>query len=104
MADAYRTDGPLSIIVLTYIAPLDAVDAQLKAHVAWLRARFDDGVFLIAGRRDPRVGGVIVAHGAADKVAEVAGTDPFVTSGVATVEVVPFNATLAAPEIVGLLA
>src|SRR3546814_20199493 len=70
MADAYRTDGPLSIIMLTYVAPLDAVDAQLKAHVAWLRTGFADGVFLIAGRRDPRIGGVILARGAADKGAE----------------------------------
>src|SRR3546814_6016915 len=75
MADAYRTDGPLSIIMLTYVAPLDAVDAQLKAHVAWLRTGFDDGVFLIAGRRDPRIGGVILARGAADKVAEVARSE-----------------------------
>src|SRR3546814_16571426 len=72
MADAYRTDGPLSILMLTYVAPLDAVDAQLKAHVAWLRTGFDDGVFLLAGRRDPRIGAVIPARGAAATVSEVA--------------------------------
>ncbi|MCM8729565.1 YciI family protein [Hephaestia sp. GCM10023244] len=104
MTDGFRSSGPLSIILLTYVAPLEDVDAQLKAHVAWLEAGFAEGVFLIAGRRDPRVGGVIIARGAADEVAAIAQTDPFVTSGVATVELVPFNASFAAPEIAGLLA
>jgi uncharacterized protein YciI len=92
------------MILLTYVAPLEAVDAQLKAHVDWLELGFDEGVFLLAGRRNPRTGGVILARGAAEKVAEVARSDPFVTSGVATVEIVPFNASFAAPEIAGLLA
>jgi hypothetical protein len=37
-------------------------------------------------------------------VAAVAATDPFVTSGVATVELAPFNASFAAAPIADLLA
>ncbi|MGN6376244.1 MAG: YciI family protein [Sphingomonas sp.] len=103
MADGYRTEGTLCLILLTYIAPLDEVDAQLKAHVDWLEVGFDEGVFLIAGRRNPRSGGVIVVRGTADAVTAVAKSDPFVTSGVASFEVVPFNASFAAPEIAQLL-
>ena len=103
MADGYRCEGPLSLILLTYVAPLGEVDAQMKAHVDWLEVGFDEGVFLLAGRRNPRTGGVILARGPADEVTEVAKSDPFVTSGVATVEVVAFNASFAAPEIAGLL-
>jgi uncharacterized protein YciI len=104
MAGGYRADGPLCLILLSYVAPLEAVDAQMKAHVAWLEQGFAQGVFLVAGRRKPRTGGVILARGEPDAVAAVAATDPFVTSGVATVELAPFNASFAAPPIADLLA
>lgn len=103
MADDYRAEGPLSLILLTYVAPLHEVDAQLPAHVDWLETGFDEGVFLVAGRRTPRTGGVILARGTADKVAAVAKSDPFVTSGVATVEVVAFSASFAVPALADLL-
>jgi uncharacterized protein YciI len=104
MADGYRCEGPLCVILLTYEAPLHEVDAQMKAHVDWLEVGFDEGVFLVAGRRSPRTGGVILARGHAEKVTDVAKSDPFVTSGVASFEVVPFNASFAAPAIADLLA
>jgi len=104
MAEGYRSDGPLCLILLTYVAPLDEVDAQMKAHVDWLKIGFDQGIFLVAGRRTPRTGGVILARGSADGVKSIAESDPFVTSGVASFELVPFNASLAAEAIAGLLA
>jgi uncharacterized protein YciI len=76
----------------------------MKAHVDWLEIGFDQGVFLLAGRRNPRTGGVILARGPADRVTAVAKSDPFVTSGVASFEVVPFNASFAAPGLADLLA
>lgn len=100
----FRSDGPLCVVLLTYTRPLNEVDAQMAAHVAWLDAGFAQGAFLIAGRRDPRTGGVIVMRGDRDAVARVMATDPFVTSGVATAEIVPFNASFAATELHGWLA
>ncbi|MEG3087929.1 YciI family protein [Sphingomonas sp. PB4P5] len=100
----HRAAGPLCLILLDYVAPLAEVDAQMAAHVAWLERGFDAGVFLIAGRQDPRVGGVIVARGERAEAEALSASDPFVTSGVATARVIAFNASFAAPEIAALLA
>ena len=104
MAEGFRADGPLCLILLEYVGALDAVDAQMKHHVAWLEKGFAEGVFLIAGRQDPRIGGVILARGRKTEAEALAATDPFVTSGVATARVIAFNASFAVPEIAALLA
>ncbi|MEO5866826.1 MAG: YciI family protein [Sphingomonas sp.] len=103
MAGDFRARGSLCVIVLDYVKSLDAVDAHMTAHVAWMQQGFAQGVLLIAGRQDPRVGGVIVARGDKAEIEALAATDPFVTSGVATARVTAFNASFAAPEIAALL-
>lgn len=100
----FRAAGALCVVLLSYVRPLDEVDAQMAAHVAWLDEGFAQGVFLVAGRRTPRSGGVIVMRGEREAVERVVATDPFVTSGVATVEVVLFSASFAATELHGWLA
>lgn len=100
----FRADGPLCLLLLTYVRPLDEVDAHMKAHVDWIKQGFEAGVFLVAGRQEPRTGGVILARGQRPEAEALAATDPFVTSGVATVEIVQFNASFATPALAGLLA
>jgi uncharacterized protein YciI len=103
-AGKFRASGALCLILLDYVKPLDEVDAQMTAHVAWLETGFAHGVLLLAGRQDPRVGGVIIARGAKAEIEALAATDPFVSSGVATARVIAFNPSFAAPEIAALLA
>ncbi len=99
-----RVDGaPVSIITLTYVASLEAVDVHMKAHIAWLESGFDAGLLLIAGRQVPRVGGIIVCRGHRAEVEALGATDPFVTSGVAEITVVEIAASFAAPDMVALL-
>ena len=100
----YRAGGPLCAILLTYVKPLDEVDAQMAAHVEFLGKGFAEGLFLVAGRRSPRTGGVILCRGEPAAVEKLAAADPFVTSGVATAEVIAFNASFAQPSIADLLA
>ncbi|MGN5376049.1 YciI family protein [Sphingomonas hankookensis] len=90
---------PMSLALLTYVRPLDEVDVHREAHVAWIKAAMAEGVMLLAGRRDPPTGGVLLFRGEADMVGEFARTDPFVVNGVATVEVVGFTMTLAMDRI-----
>lgn len=88
------------VLELTYTAPLDAVDAVLPAHVAWLDEQYERGVFLASGRKTPRDGGVIIAV-AEDRarIEEIAAGDPFVTAGVCAYRVTEFAATKTAPAL-----
>ena len=82
------------VLLLTYIRPLDEVDALMRAHVAWLNEHYDAGRFVVSGRTIPRTGGVIVARGDdRDEIERIVAGDPFVSNGVATCEVVQFRAS-----------
>jgi uncharacterized protein YciI len=92
------------VLLLTYVRPLAEVDALMREHVSWLDEHYAAGRFLVSGRRIPRTGGVIVARG--DDRAEIealAATDPFVSGGVATCEVVHFRASQVSPALERLL-
>jgi uncharacterized protein YciI len=81
-------------VLLTYIKPLSEVDALMGDHVAWLNEQYDAGRFLLSGRRIPRTGGVILARGDdEEEMAALAASDPFVSAGVATCEVIRFRAS-----------
>jgi uncharacterized protein YciI len=88
------------ILELNYTAPLDAVDAVLEEHVAWLDVYYEKGVFLASGRKNPRDGGVTIAV-AVDRaqIEEIIAGDPFVAAGVCTYRVTEFTATKTAPAL-----
>ena len=92
------------VIVLTYVKPLPEVDALMRKHLAWLNAQSAAGRSLVSGRQVPRTGGVIVARGDdREEIEAIAGEDPFVRGGVATVEVIQFRASQSADGIAALL-
>ncbi|MFF4545881.1 YciI family protein [Streptomyces sp. NPDC001435] len=86
------------VLDLIYTAPLEAVDAVMPAHVAWLDEQYEKGLFLASGRKDPREGGVILAV-AEDRarIEELAAGDPFVAAGVCAYRITEFIATKTAP-------
>ena len=92
------------VLLLTYTKPLAEVDALMREHVAWLKQQYADGRFLVSGRQIPRTGGVILARGDdREEIEALAATDPFVSGGVATCEVVEFRASQTAPGFAALL-
>ncbi|GAA0735591.1 YciI family protein [Sphingomonas japonica] len=93
----------MCLALLTYVQPIDSVDAQLSAHVDWLGKCFDEELLILAGRQVPRTGGVLLFRGRRAEVEALVATDPFVTSGVATVAVTEFNASMAAGPLADLL-
>ncbi|QNQ10042.1 YciI family protein [Sphingomonas alpina] len=98
-----RPEEPLCMILLRYVAPLDQVDAQMAAHVAWLELGYAEGIFIVSGRRAPRTGGVILCRGHRPEVEALVASDPFVVSGVAEAEVIEFGANMAADRFAALL-
>jgi uncharacterized protein YciI len=80
------------IILLRYVKPLGEVDRLLDQHGAYLERNYAAGHFLVSGRRVPRTGGVILARGSTiAEIEAVVSTDPFITEGVATSEVIEFE-------------
>ena len=88
---------PIYVAILTYIRPLEEIDAHVEAHIAWLRQHYAAGTFLLSGRRVPRTGGVILTRGESlEAVEALLKTDPFHIHGLATVEIIPLQVAMAA--------
>lgn len=60
----------------------------MDGHNAWLKRGFDDGVFLLAGSLQPKLGGGILAHNTSlSDLQSRVNEDPFVTEDVVTAEI-----------------
>jgi len=86
------------IVTLTYLKPVDEIDALMDGHVAWLKRHYEAGLFIASGRRVPRTGGVILARSGDEAALRAAlAADPFALHGAASFEVVEFSPTMTAP-------
>ncbi|MCO5991859.1 YciI family protein [Actinoallomurus rhizosphaericola] len=81
------------VILLRYHAPLESIDALKEAHYANPDGVFAKGMVHLAGPLEPRTGGVIIADGERAAVEAAVASDPFVTSGAATAEILRFHPT-----------
>jgi uncharacterized protein YciI len=76
------------VVIVRYKAPLPRIDAALAAHKDWLNVHCAAGRFILAGRQDPRAGGVILAHGCGrDELMAILADDPFRQQDLADYEV-----------------
>jgi uncharacterized protein YciI len=88
------------IIELRYKAPLPEIDAQMPAHMKYLKKYYASGHFLVSGRKVPRDGGIILAVGKSrDEVEAIAREDPFCARGLADVHVIEFRSSQTAVDI-----
>jgi uncharacterized protein YciI len=88
------------VLLLTYVKPLAEVDRWVPEHRAFLERRYATGHFLMSGRQNPRVGGVIIAKAASRaEIEAIVAEDPFHREQVAEYRIVEFAPTLTAPEL-----
>ena len=88
------------LVLLTYTQPLEAVDALVEEHRAFLHRQYATGVFLLSGRKEPRDGGVILADASsALELQAILAEDPFQCHGVASYQVIEFLPSMAAPAL-----
>jgi len=86
------------IITLTYLKPVEEIDALMPDHLAWLERHYDDGLFVASGRRVPRTGGVILARSGDEAALRAAlAADPFAIHAAARFDVIEFAPTMTAP-------
>ncbi len=80
------------VLLSRFQQPLDEINRYLAPHSEWVEQHYASGRFLVSGRRDPWVGGVIVARAESEQeIQEVLATDPLQQFGLAVYEVVAFG-------------
>lgn len=85
------------VVSISYKKPLSEVEQHIPAHKAYLERYYEQGTFLMSGRKEPRTGGVILAQ-AADLLTlnEVLAEDPFCQAELADYDVIEFVPTMTA--------
>lgn len=87
------------VIELIYKAQLTEIDAHMKEHVAFLKKHYDEGRFLVSGRKIPRDGGVILALGESRaEIEAIVRQDPFCLHGLVDFRVIEFRASQRADD------
>ncbi|MFE9256691.1 YciI family protein [Streptomyces sp. NPDC006879] len=82
------------VMELTYTGSIEAAEALMEPHIAWLDAQYEAGIFLASGRKVPRDGGVVLAAGVPrEEIERLAAQDPFTQAGVCTYRITEFVAT-----------
>ena len=80
------------VLISDYLKPVDQVDALYAEHAAWLQTLYDSGRVLGSGRRNPSIGGLILARGKSrEEIEEVWNHDPFVQHGCAHYTIYEFT-------------
>jgi uncharacterized protein YciI len=88
------------VIELTYKADLAEIDADMAAHVIFLKKYYAAGNFLVSGRKVPREGGIILAVGKNRRQIEaIIEEDPFFEHGLADFRIIEFRASQRADDI-----
>lgn len=77
-------------VVLLRFSSNKAKAAQfMDGHNAWIKRGFEDGVFLLAGSLQPKLGGGILAHNISLSALQTrVNEDPFVAQGVVSTEII----------------
>ncbi len=89
-------------VLLSYRVPIETIDALRPAHVDWLKQGLADGRLLLAGRKVPVTGGMLLVRGALDDVKAWCATDPFATEGTADYEFIEVAPSILAPGLEAL--
>jgi uncharacterized protein YciI len=93
------------VVELIYKAELAAIDARMRAHMAFLKKHYATGTFLVSGRKIPRDGGVIIAAGKSrQEIEAIVKEDPFIKLGLAEFRIIEFRASQRADDIDALIA
>ena len=76
----------------------------MDGHNEWLQRGFDDGVFLLSGSLQPKLGGAILAQASSlEDLQSRVRDDPFVAEGVVAAEVMEITPSKADPRLSFLL-
>lgn len=92
------------IIDIHYIVPLEEIDKHIDAHTVYLKKYTENNTFIIAGRKIPRSGGILIANtGSREEVEKIITEDPFYQHKLAEMTITEFLHARHNPALDGLL-
>jgi uncharacterized protein YciI len=76
------------VVLLKFSTNKTEAGQFMESHNAWIKQGFDDGVFLLTGTVQPKLGGGILAHGTTlPELQARVNDDPFVVHDVVSAEI-----------------
>ena len=82
------------VLISRFQKPFEEVNQSFALHSTWVQRQYEAGRFLVSGRREPLVGGIIVARASSEQeLRELLTTDPYQQRGLAEYEIFAFEAT-----------
>ena len=84
------------IVLLKFSDNRDQASQFMQGHKEWLKRGFDDGIFMVAGSLQPKLGGGIVAHNTSlSDLQTRVNDDPFVAENVVSAEILEITPAMA---------
>ena len=82
------------VLISRFQKPLDEINHFLVPHSAWVQQHYESGRFLVSGRREPPIGGIIVARASSEQeLREILTADPIQQMGLVEYDIFAFDAT-----------
>jgi uncharacterized protein YciI len=92
------------VVDLTYIAPLEKIDAIMGDHMKFLNKYYKLNAFVASGRKVPRTGGIIlVLAKSMEEVETIINEDPFVIKKLAKYSITEFRTSQVHPDVKNFL-
>ncbi len=82
------------VLISRFQKPLEEVNRSFAVHSEWVQRNYESGRFLVSGRREPAIGGIIVARASNEQeLRELLTADPYQQKGLAEYDIFAFEAT-----------
>lgn len=91
------------VVELSYKVEPDVIAALRPAHLEWLKEGLASGRLLLAGRKMPITGGMLLVNGTLEEAQAFCAEDPFAKEGASDYRFFEYAPTMAAPGLEALL-
>lgn len=88
------------LLVANYIKSPEEVAPHVPTHAAWIKQHVDEGIFLFAGPKKSKLGGVILVKAIdKNKLMQIISKDSYCKADVAEYQIIDFDCKVAAPQL-----
>ena len=88
------------IVNITYTVELKKIEQKLEEHIAFLNKYYANNKFICSGRKNPRIGGIILCNADKEEVSRIIKEDPFYINKLGNYEIIEFEASKINKELI----